>query len=60
MDRMIRQITSRLDLLKIIARPRLEDVVVGQTPTGPVLDAARPVSATASLATCLSLRTSHE
>jgi ubiquinone/menaquinone biosynthesis C-methylase UbiE len=40
MDRMIRQITSRLDLLKIIAA-RLEKVVVGLTRTDPVLDAAR-------------------
>ena len=60
MDRMIRQITSRLELLKIIARPALEEVGVDPAPTGPVLEAARPVSATASWATCLSLRTSHE
>src|SRR5215207_6634079 len=46
--RMIRQITSRLDLLKITARPALEEVGVVLAPTGPVLDAARPVSATAS------------
>jgi arsenite methyltransferase len=40
LDRMIRQIAARLDLLKIIARPRLNELGVDLTRTGPVLEAA--------------------
>jgi len=40
MDRMIRQISARLELLKIIARPRLESLGVDLARTGPVLEAA--------------------
>ena len=38
---MISQIAARLDLLKIIARPRLEALGVNLTNTAPILDAAR-------------------
>lgn len=41
LERMIRQISARLDLLKIIARPRLESLGVDLAQTGPVLEAAR-------------------
>ena len=41
LDRMIRQIAARLDLLKMIARPRLDELGVDLTRAGPVLDAAR-------------------
>jgi arsenite methyltransferase len=41
LDRMIRQIAARLELLKMIARPRLEALGVDFARTGPVLDAAR-------------------
>jgi arsenite methyltransferase len=41
LDRMIRQIVARLDLLKIIARPRLKELGVDLTRAGPVLDAAQ-------------------
>jgi arsenite methyltransferase len=41
LDRMIRQIAARLDLLKIVARPRLEELGVDLTRTGPVLEAAQ-------------------
>lgn len=41
LERMIQQITARLDLLKMIARPRLEALGVDFARTGPVLDAAR-------------------
>lgn len=41
LEQMIQQITARLDLLKMIARPRLEALGVDFARTGPVLDAAR-------------------
>lgn len=41
LDRMITQIAARLDLLKLIARPRLESLGVDLDRTGPVLEAAR-------------------
>jgi ubiquinone/menaquinone biosynthesis C-methylase UbiE len=41
LDRMIRQISARLELLKMIARPRLDELGVDLTRAGPVLDAAR-------------------
>lgn len=41
LERMIRQIAARLDLLKMIARPKLEALGVDFARTGPVLDAAR-------------------
>ena len=37
---MIRQIAARLDLLKITACPRLNELGVDLTRTGPVLDGA--------------------
>jgi arsenite methyltransferase len=41
LERMITQIAARLELLKIIARPRLEELGVDPARTEPVLDAAR-------------------
>jgi len=41
LERMITQIAARLELLKIIARPRLAEIGVDPARTGPVLDAAR-------------------
>lgn len=41
LERMITQIASRLDLLKMIARPQLEALGVDFDRTGPVLEAAR-------------------
>jgi len=41
LDRMIRQIEARLDLLRITARPRLEALGIDFSRTRPVLDAAR-------------------
>jgi arsenite methyltransferase len=41
LERMIRQIAARLDLLKMIARPKLEALGVDFDQTGPLLDAAR-------------------
>ena len=37
---MVRQIAARLDLLKIIARPRLNELGIDLSRTGPVLDGA--------------------
>jgi len=41
LERMISQIAARLELLKIIARPRLEALGVDVARSGPVLDVAR-------------------
>jgi len=41
LERMITQIAARLDLLKMIARPKLEALGVAFDRTGPVLEAAR-------------------
>ncbi len=38
---MISQIAARLELLKVIARPRLEELDLDLARTGPVLEAAR-------------------
>jgi arsenite methyltransferase len=41
LERMVTQIAARLDLLQMIARPRLEALGVDLARTGPVLEAAR-------------------
>jgi len=41
LERMITQIAARLELLKLIARPRLDELGVDLARSGPVLDAAR-------------------
>lgn len=41
LDRMIRQVAARLDLLKMIARPRLDELGGDLARASPVLDAAR-------------------
>lgn len=41
LDRMVRQVEARLDLLRITARPRLEALGMDFSRTQPVLDAAR-------------------